>query len=216
VDESLLARAEALHPALLSDILDRLGHRDQVMAPRIRPLFPEARMVGYARTVRTRPAPGVPERHEDWYAGELAAIESMTPGNVMVVSSTEACFWGELLSIASQKLGARGVVLDGYTRDVEGIVRIGFPTFCSGISCADGLGRVEVAEHGGEIRAGGVKVSNGDLVVGATDGVVVVPSELADEVVGLAEEKLRGENMVRQKLEEGMLPSEAWRRYGIL
>jgi 4-hydroxy-4-methyl-2-oxoglutarate aldolase len=216
MDDSLLARAEALYPALLSDVLDRLGHREQVMAPRIRPLFPKAKVVGYARTVRAEPVDAPPEREADWYRDELEAIESMRPGHVMVVSTIEACFWGELLSIAARNMGARGIVLDGYTRDVEGIVQIGFPTFCTGIHCADGLGRVEVVEHGGEITSGSVLVRDGDLLVGAFDGVVVVPSEVAGEVVTLAEEKLRGESMVRRKLEEGMLPSEAWRRYGIL
>ena len=216
MDAALLERAEALHPAVVSDVLDRLGHRHQVMAPRIRPLYPEAKAVGYARTVRAEPVDAAPELEADWYRGELEAIESMRPGHVMVVSTMEACFWGELLSIASRNLGARGIVVDGYTRDVEGIVGIGFPTFCAGILPADGLGRVEVTEHGGEIMSGGVVVSDGDLVVGSFDGVVVVPLPVAEEVVTLAEEKLHGENVVRTKIEEGMRPSEAWRRYGIL
>jgi 4-hydroxy-4-methyl-2-oxoglutarate aldolase len=216
MNESLLARAQTLHPAVVSDVLDRLGHRRQVMAPRIRPLFPEAKLVGYARTVHAEPVDGPPEREEDWYRHQLEAIESMRPGHVMVVSTIEACFWGELLSIASRNMGARGIVLDCYTRDVDGIVQVGFPVFCAGIHSADGLGRVDVVEHGSEINSGGVVVHDGDLLVGALDGVVVVPSEVAEEAVALAEEKLRGENMVRTKLEEGMLASEAWRRYGIL
>jgi regulator of RNase E activity RraA len=216
LDTSLIARAEALYPAVVSDILDQLGHRDQVMAPRVRPLFPEAKVVGMARTVRVAPVDGPPERKEDYYKHELEAIESMQPGHVMVVSEIETCYWGELLSIASRNMGARGIVIDGYTRDTDGIIKLGFPVFCTGIHCADALGRVDVVEHGVEISAGDVTVNDGDLIIGSYDGVVVVPSDVAEQVVALAEEKLRGENMVRTKLEEGMLASEAYRRYGIL
>jgi regulator of RNase E activity RraA len=61
-----------------------------------------------------------------------------------------------------------------------------------------------------------VIVNDGDLIIGSYDGVVVVPRVIAEQVVTLAEEMLRGENMVRSKIEDGMLASEAYRRYGLL
>ena len=136
--------------------------------------------------------------------------------HVMVVSKIETCIWGELLSLASQKQGARGIVIDGYTRDCDGVIELGFPTFSAGIHAADALGRIEVVEHGGEIVSGGVTVRDGDLILGDYDGVVVIPMEIADEVVRLAQEKVGGENMVRVKLGEGMSVSEAYEKYGIL
>jgi 4-hydroxy-4-methyl-2-oxoglutarate aldolase len=166
--------------------------------------------------VRAEPVDGPPDRPEDYYRHELEAIESMVPGHVMVVSQIETCYWGELLSIASRNMGAHGIVIDGFTRDTDGIRQVGFPTFCAGIHCADALGRVDVVEHGGDITAGDVTVRDGDLIVGSFDGVVVVPTDVAEKVVALAEEKMQGENMVRIKLEEGMLASEAYRKYGIL
>jgi regulator of RNase E activity RraA len=66
------------------------------------------------------------------------------------------------------------------------------------------------------ISCGGVEVVPGDLVLGDHDGVVVVPSALAEEVIGLAEEKAAGENLVREKLAEGMPVSEAFRTYGVI
>jgi 4-hydroxy-4-methyl-2-oxoglutarate aldolase len=135
---------------------------------------------------------------------------------VMVVSEIQVCFWGELLSLASRRRGARGIVIDGYTRDIDGIVELGFPTFASGVHAADALGRVDVIEYGGRITAGGVTVDDGDLVLGASDGVVVIPDAIAEQVVALAEEKVRGENTVRVKLGEGMSVSEAYSKYGVL
>jgi regulator of RNase E activity RraA len=216
MDQAILDRAGALFPAVVSDILDQLGHRDQVMAPRIRPIYPEAKVVGRARTVRTVPVPGMPERAEDNYRMQLEAIEALGAGDVMVTSQMTTCFWGELLSLASARRGAHGIVIDGYTRDTKGIIALGFPTFAAGIHTADALGRVEVVEYGGEITSGDVTVRDGDLIIADFDGVVVVPAAIVEQVVTLAEEKANGENVVRARLDEGMSPSEAYRTYGVL
>lgn len=213
---SLIDRCAGLYPAVVSDILDGLGYRQQVMAPRIRPLYPEAKVIGFARTVRAEPVDGPPEDPRDNYRAQIEAIESMGSQHVMVVSEIETCIWGELLSLASQKQGARGIVIDGYTRDCDGVIELEFPTFCAGIHSADALGRIEVVEHSCDIVSGGVTVRDGDLILGNYDGVVVIPQEIAEEVVRLSEEKVSGENLVRVKLGEGMSVSEAYAKYGIL
>ena len=125
-------------------------------------------------------------------------------------------FWGELLATAAQHRGARGIVADAYARDTLALIEMGFPTFVSGIHCADSLGRIDVVATGTEISCGDVDVAEGDLVLGDHDGVVVIPRPVADEVIGLAEEKVAGENLVREKLAEGMPVADAFRTYGIL
>lgn len=216
VDDELVRRLDALFPAVVSDMLDAIGYRSQVMAPRVRPLFPAARVVGMAATVRALPVELIPEARKDQYKLHLEAIEALRPLEVMVTSQIEACFWGELLSIAARNRGAVGIVVDGYTRDVNGIEELGFPVFCCGVSAADALGRSDVVEYGGSIVSGDVKVAAGDLIIGDTDGVVVLPREVADDVLTRAEEKVHGENFARKKLEEGMSVTEVFQRYGIL
>jgi regulator of RNase E activity RraA len=215
-ENGLVKRLDALFPAVVSDMLDAIGYRSQVMAPRVRPLFPEARVVGKAATVRALPVDEIPDAREDQYKLHLEAIEALEPDEVMVTSQIEVCFWGELLSIAARNQGAVGTVIDGYTRDVEGIESLGFPVFCTGVSAADALGRSDVVEYGGPIVSGDVTVNAGDLVIGDRDGVVVVPLEVANDVVTRAEEKVNGENLVRKKLEDGMSVTEVFHRYGIL
>ena len=215
-DLGLIDRLERLYPAVVADCLDRLGVRAQVLDPRIRPLTPATRLAGYAATVRCVEVDAVPERREDWYRGELEAVDSLAPGDVMVVSTCRGSYWGELLATASLYRGARGIVADAYTRDTLALIELGFPTFAAGIHCADSLGRIDVDAMDVAIVCGGVEIGPGDLVLGDFDGVVAIPSEVADEVVGLAEEKVAGENLVREKLAEGMPVSEAFRTYGIL
>jgi 4-hydroxy-4-methyl-2-oxoglutarate aldolase len=212
----LLERLERLYPAVVSDCLDRVGIRDRVMAPRIRPLFPDAQLAGYARTVHCVPAVGVPADHADWYHGQLQAVDALGPGDVMVVSTCDGCYWGELLATAAGHRGARGIVADACARDTLALIEMRFPTFVAGIHCADSLGRIDVDAIGIEISCGGARVGEGDLVLADHDGVVVIPAAAADEVIVLAEEKVSSENLVREKLSEGMPVAEAFRAYGVL
>lgn len=207
-------RLERLYTAVVCDILDSLGYRQQAMHSRIRPLWPEARCAGFALTVQA-----VPAREQDPprpYAGELAAVDALQDGDVLVVSSCQWSFWGELLSTAARYRGCRGVVLDGPTRDSRAIRAMSFPVFHVGCHPADSRGRVDVVAHNVPITCGEVLVYPGDLVLADHDGVVVVPQGVAEEVLRRAEEKVSGENLVRQALANGMSATEAFARYGIL
>jgi regulator of RNase E activity RraA len=215
-DLALIERLERLYPAVVADCLDRLGVRMQVLEPHIRPLYADAKVAGYAATVHCIEVEAVPEDRADWYRGEMNAVDALQPGDVMVVSTCRGSYWGELLATASRYRGARGLVADAYTRDTLALMEMRFPTFSAGIHCADSLGRIDVDAVGVPVSCGGVEVGQGDLVLGDNDGVVIIPASLGAEVIGLAEEKASGENLVRTKLAEGMPVSEAFRTYGVI
>jgi regulator of RNase E activity RraA len=207
-------RLAKLYTAVVADVLDKLGLRNQCLHPRVRPLFPEAKFAGFAMTVQTVPARELAPAHP--YAGELAAVDALKAGDVLMVSQTDWSFWGELLSTAARYRGCRGVVLDGPTRDTVAIRQMGFPVFHAGFHPADSLGRLDVTGHDVPISCGDVLVYPGDLVLADHDGVVVVPLGVAEQVLRLAEEKVSGENLVRKALAEGMGTAEAFAKYGIL
>jgi 4-hydroxy-4-methyl-2-oxoglutarate aldolase len=215
-DLALIERLERLYPAVVADCLDRLGVRMQVLEPHIRPLYADAKVAGYAATVHCIEVEAVPEDRADWYRGEMNAVDALQPGDVMVVSTCRGSYWGELLATASRYRGARGLVADAYTRDTLALMEMRFPTFSAGIHCADSLGRIDVDVVGVPVSCGGVEVGQGDLVLGDNDGVVIIPASLGAEVIGLAEGKASGENLVRAKLAEGMPVSEAFRTYGVI
>ncbi len=215
-DLTLVDRLARLHPAVIADCLDKAGLRNQVLAPHIRPIAADMRVAGYAATVHCVEVDAVPESRDDWYRNELASVDALQPGDVVVVSTCRGSYWGELLATASTFRGARGVVADAYTRDTLALIDMRFPTFAAGIHCADSLGRIDVDAYDVRIVCGGVAVEPGDLVLGDHDGVVIVPSGIGERVVAAAEEKVSGENLVRAKLAEGMPVSEAFRTYGVI
>lgn len=207
-------RLGQLYTPVVADVLDKLGFRNQSLHPRVRPLWPEAKAAGFALTVQTCPARDVVPAHP--YAGELAAVDALAAGDVLVVSESACSFWGELLSTAAKYRGCRGVVLDGPTRDSLAIRDMGFPVFHHGFHPADSLGRLDVVGHNLPVVCGGVLIHPGDLVLADHDGVVAVPLGAAEETLRLAEEKVSGENLVRKALAGGMTTTEAFAKFGIL
>jgi 4-hydroxy-4-methyl-2-oxoglutarate aldolase len=214
-DLALLVRLEKLYVAVVADCLDRVGVRRNLLAPHVRSLYAGARVAGYALTVNVVDVDVAPDR-EDWYRGEIAAVDSQQPGDVMVVSTSSGSYWGELLATASRFRGARGLVGDCYARDTASLIEMGYPTFVAGSLAYDSLGRIDVQGVGVPIECAGVTVHPGDLVIGDDDGVAIIPRGAAEEVVRLAEEKVAGENVMRDRLAEGMPVAEAFRTYGVL
>ena len=108
---------------------------------------------------------------------EIRAIDSVQPNQVVVAAtnkSSRTCVWGELLSTATRARGGRGAVIDGHTRDVRLIERMGFPVFSTGMRPVDSRGRGMIVSYGEPVACGGVLVHEGDIVFADVD-VVVIP-----------------------------------------
>lgn len=202
--------------SLVSDALDEAGLRHQSLAPGYAPLLADQVLVGYAFPTRLEATGEIPEVP---YVGLLAALDAIGPGEAWVGATggfRDAALWGELLSTACMKSGALGALVDGYVRDCNVIRSLGFPVLCRGTDPRDINGRGEVVAHNVTVEMDGVGIAPGDLVVGDDDGVVIVPGALIDDVVGAAVDKSRTENRFRQAVREGMPPSEAFKRFGVL
>jgi len=205
-----------LGAALVSDVVDSLGARNQAMKADVVPMYLGARVVGRAYTVL---AADVFQAGDDPYRGEIEAVDSLKTNDVVVLStngSTRTCVWGELLSTAAQCRGARGAVIDGYSRDVSQIASMGFPTFATGRRPVDSAGRSIVIDHGCPIECGGVIVRTGDIVFGDIDGVIVIPKELEKQVICRALEKAGREDLLRKELLAGATLSAAYAKYQVL
>ena len=202
--------------AVISDALDRLGHRDRVLDLAIRPLWPEARLAGVAVPIVIVADPTEPEMP---YDGELTALDGLAPGEVpllAVEAGVRAASWGELFSCAALGRGAAGVVIDGLARDAAAIQALGFPAFARGLSPLDTFARARVSGINVEAVVGGVAVSPGDFVVADCDGVVVVPRAIVSNVADAVATKHRLEGSAREDLLAGMTIREVWVKYGVL
>ena len=202
-----------LYTAVLSDALDEVGVRDRAMREHMRPLEPNTVVAGRARTILCMDLYHI---QENPYAKEIEAVDSILPGEVIVVATGESkrnAPWGELLSTAAK---ARGAVIDGLIRDVRKILNLEFPVFAAGFKPVDSKGRGAVVDYNIPVECGGVMVDPGDLIVGDFDGVVAIPAKVADEVVRLATDKVSRENTTRAELMAGAYLRDVYAKYGVL
>jgi regulator of RNase E activity RraA len=208
--------AGELYTAVLGDVMDSLGYRDQIMRPGIHPLYAEARVVGRAATMLAMETHRIPSEP---YALELALLDDLQPGEVVVCGcqgAPRSGIWGELLSTQAHARGGRGAIIDGYCRDARAIRAMAFPVFAGGTSPADSLGRNDVTAIRVPVAVGGVLVHDGDLVFADDDGCVAVPQAIEDEVVTRALQKVAGENHVREILRRGASIQQVFKEHGIL
>ena len=204
-----------LYTAVVSDILDDLGHRDHVLDPAIRPLGRAGVIAGLANPFLVTE---VGQIAAEPYAGEIGALDDVRPGEVILVAaggSARAACWGELFSTAARVRGARGTLIDGYCRDTRSIAALGCPVWCRGTLPVDCKGRAAVTGWRQPAVVGGLPVRPGDLVVADADGAVVIPAELIDDTIRLALAKASKEHRLRE-VEAGSTLRAAYDRFGVL
>ena len=210
--------AAKLYVAVISDILDAMGYRNQVLQPGVVPAQPDPSqvLVGRAATLLVGPQYEVVEQP---YTNQIAAIDALEPGDVVVSGvggMTNVAVWGELFSNAAKARGARGFLTDGCHRDTRMVLNLGFPVFSRGPRPVDISGRGTVISIGRPVELAGVVVYPGDVVFAEVDGVVVIPHNLAEETMSRAFEKVAKEDGAREDLRAGRLLSEVWSKYRVL
>lgn len=217
-DGFLKAIREKLYVAVVSDVLDSLGHFNQAMSAGIRPLDDSLVLAGYARTGLYQDIYHI-AKGENPYELEIALIDDLAADDVAVFAcgaSGRIAPWGELLSTASRARGAAGCVTDGLTRDIRAIREMKFPVFHGGIGPLDSKGRGKASQIDVPVVCAGVRIEPGDIVFGDADGVVVIPAAIEDQVLAGAFEKVSGEDKTRQDLARGVKLREVFERYGVL
>jgi 4-hydroxy-4-methyl-2-oxoglutarate aldolase len=210
----LAARFARMYTAALADVMDARGMRRQTLPPSLRPLAPGMRLAGPAFTVEGRAAP-----HGEYDAAlrtVLTMLGDVPAGHVAVYACRdgESAHLGELSVTSLKARGCAGVVLDGGCRDVDFIVREGFPVFSSHITPMDSTWRWRLTATQRRLDIGGVLIEPGDWIVADADGVVSVPAAVAEDVLADAEAKAATESEIRTAVREGMLPLEAYERFG--
>lgn len=218
-----LAKRE-LFTAVVGDVMDKLGLQSQFLPPQIKAIRQDMVVIGRAMPVLEADVFGevVPNSQNPLMAKPFGlvfhALDDLRAGEVYICtgSSPTYALWGELMSTRAIKLGAAGAVLDGYLRDTNGILRLNFPSFAYGSYAQDQGPRGKVIDFRIPIRIGTVMIQPADIVFGDIDGVCIIPKAAEEETFRLALEKVRGEKLVKEAIENGMSTVDAFAKYGIM
>ncbi len=185
--KELLSRYEQLYTGAISDVLREHALLDQALPGHMKPLRPERTVAGIAFTVKSAPNVKI--------TGEMTFRTQMLtelPGDSMVVWDTsndeKATLWGGVMTATAVGLGVKGAVIDGGIRDTHQILEKDFPVFYKHRIPNGSLGRCLITHYQIPIKIGDVVIRPGDVVLGDIDGVIVVPRDIAYEVLVRAEE----------------------------
>lgn len=215
---------QELFTAVVGDVLDQMGLLHQFLPPQVKPLRSDMVLAGRAMPVLEADVWGerVEHTHNELmrkpFGLMFEALDDLQSGEVYICTgaSPRYALWGELMSTRAIRLGAAGAVVDGYSRDTQGILRLDFPTFSIGTYAQDQGPRGKVVDWRVPIEWAGVRIEPGDVIFGDRDGVLVIPQAAVTEAISRALEKVRGENLVRQALEDGMSTVDAFAQFGIM
>ena len=213
-----------LFPALVGDVLDKMGFYHQFLPACIKPLSSDMVVIGRAMPVLEADVFG--EQCETSnnalmkkpFGFMFEALDSLRENEVYICTGSSPLYalWGGLMSTRARYLKAAGAVVNGYSRDTNEILKLHFPTFSMGGYAQDQGVRGKVIDYGIPVEFGGILVSPGDIVFGDRDGVLIVPKQAEEESFAGAIQKARDENIVRQSLFEGMSSVEAFEKFKIM
>lgn len=188
--KKLKERLANLDTACIYDVNEKL----RVMDPEIRPVNQGIKMIGIARTVHCK---------RD-FLSVLKALHDSGEGEVLVIDAEgdKIAFVGELFALEAQRKKLAGIVVDGACRDIKGIRNINFPVYSRYITPRVGTS-YNIFPKQEKVNCGGVSVSQGDIIVGDDDGIIVMSEKEAAEILDTAQNIQIIEKKVIEKMEAG-------------
>ena len=191
VDKALLLRFADIPVPNIDDNMGRL----YAVSSAIRP-YNTARLLGQAFTVKAPQGDNLMFHR---------ALDLAQPGDILVVDGmggTDRALCGEVMIQYAIQRGLGGFLIDGCVRDSEAIARLDFPVYARGLNpngpYKNGPGEINVP-----VSIGGIAVLPGDIIVGDSDGVVVIRPEDAEAVAEKAEAHNRMEERMFKQIADG-------------
>jgi regulator of RNase E activity RraA len=200
--KELLERYEQLYTGAVNDVLREFCLLQQALPGHILPLREYRTVAGFAFTVKS--APNVVIRGEMEFRTQM--LDEMGEDHFVVWDTSDddkATLWGGVMTATALGKKVKAACIDGGIRDTHQILEKDFPVFYKYRISNGSLGRCLITHYQVPVKIGDATVKPGDVVLGDIDGVLVVPRDIACEVLLRAEEIKRNEKEIFGWVAEG-------------
>lgn len=201
-DKELLQRFEKLYTGAINDALREACLLEQALPGRIKPLREYKTIAGFAFTVKS--APNVKITGEMEFRTQM--LDDMSEDHFVIWDTSrddKATLWGGVMTATAKRKKVKAACIDGGIRDTHQILKAEFPIFYEYRISNGSLGRCLITHYQIPIKIGDVDIKPGDIIVGDIDGIVVVPRDIAYNILIRAEQFLVNENEIFDWVHQG-------------
>ena len=211
--DKLTKRLSKCYASAVHDVLRAKEFGNCVLPPEIQALKRGQKLFGEIYTVSGH-IDYTLSRHESLLL--WSQVLSKVPNKKVIVcqpNTHSVALMGELSARALMVKETKGYLMDGHCRDVEEIIEAKFPVFCRLSTAADIVERWKYDTLGMPITIGSVTICSGDFIIADMDGAVIIPKEVAEEVITKTEEVMFTESEMRKAILSGMDPEQAYLKF---
>ena len=212
-DKELLYRFEKLYTGAVNDVLREFCLLEQALPGHIIPLREYRTVAGFAFTVKS--APNVQVSGEMEFRTQM--LDAMHEDAFIMWDTSrdkKATLWGGVMTATAKGKKIKAACIEGGIRDTHQILEAEFPVFYEYRISNGSLGRCLITHYQIPIKIGDVTIKPGDIIVGDIDGVLVVPRDIAYEVLLRAEEIKENEKKIFGWVAEGQTVHEITEKGG--
>lgn len=211
-DTRLVDGFKRISSTTLSDVFDEMNIDSSIIG--LNPVISGVKIVGPAVTVKA--ITGLKGTyHKKDFKKVLRLFKIVKRGDVIVFDNigVPVSGWGGLASIAMKQIGVEGFVTDGGVRDIDEIRESGFQVYARFFTPRSAQTRVKIDSINEPIQCCGVCVNSGDIIVGDSTSIAVVPLSMAEQILGKGLELEEKEEKIKSELLKGSSFSKATAKY---
>lgn len=206
-DKELLRRFDQLYTGAVNDVMREFCLLEQAFPYHIVPLREYRTIAGFAFTVKSSPNAMV--RGEMEFRSQM--LDEMHEDAFVVWDTSndeKATLWGGVMTATAKGKNVKAACIDGGIRDTHEILEADFPVFYKYRISNGSLARCLITHYQVTLKIGDVTVKPGDVVLGDIDGVLIVPRDIAYNVLIRAEEIKSNEKKIFGWVREGKSAKE--------
>jgi len=202
-----------LNSCILADILNDLGFPNLVLKNyklniKNKKLFGRVRPIQIRELENGEPINGI--------YNCLKSYESIIDNNIIFVNNKveNRAYFGDLNATISMAKNAQGTIINGFTRDINRTIDLNYPVFYKNNTCSD-VKRYGTLDFFDEpINIDGINIYVNNLIFADTDGIVIIPRELENEVLQMCENIIVNETNISNSIILGKKPEDIIKEYG--